>query len=448
MKWPFFRRRTSSAPGDERGSRLGAAEWSRLPPIESILSPLEEPHATTEFVEGLATRRPLPVSLGRLEHLISETAPSGVISALSLVPARRPRRLGRRPEASRSPRRDAPSIEALSTVLEEPPMEGPPQSGRTAEAVPAARRMPQREWLPAPAISPAIRSIGESAHESMPPAFGPETIDAPTLIHRSHADAAPVDAGPVEESEPDMATAAEPELQPPADRPESVEPGRVSEVTAPQSAVGAAESATSVRDVLAESAARAVPSRLQSALPAGPTLGAVETAARNEIDEVIPPPRFRLTAIARRLAEPLAPSAVSPLRPARGAVGAEPLPVPVPVPTIPGPPPAAHPFLAPAATPPEAAPHVPPPSAPPASASAAAPALLPRTPTAAPPRAAIAEPVVPPWVPADAAAAAVVEPSLPDLETLADDLYEHLRARLTQELVLDRERTLFTPEFR
>jgi hypothetical protein len=441
MKWPFFRRRASSAPGDERGSRLGVEEWLRLPSIESILSPLEEPHAITEFVEGLATRRPLPVSLGRLEHLVSETAPSGVISALSLVRAKRPRRLGRPPEASRRPRRDAPSIEPFSTALEEPPVEGPPPSGRTAEAVPAARRMPQRESLAARAISPAIRSIGESARESMPPAFGPETIDAPALIRRSPADAGPVEAEPVQESERDVVKAAEAELQLPADRLESVEPRGVSEVTAPQSPAGAPERATSVRDVLAESAARAVPSRLQSALPAAPTLGAVETAARNEIDEVTPPPRFRLTAIAGRLAEPLASSVVSPLRPARGAVGAEPMPVPA----IPASPPAAHPFPAPAAAPPEAALHILSPSAPPTGASAPA-ALLPPTPTAAAPPAATAEPVAPPAVLADAAPATIVEPSPPDLETLADDLYEHLRARLTQELVLDRERTLFTPD--
>jgi hypothetical protein len=40
----------------------------------------------------------------------------------------------------------------------------------------------------------------------------------------------------------------------------------------------------------------------------------------------------------------------------------------------------------------------------------------------------------------------VTQTPAPDLEVLAGELYEHVRALLTQELVLERERTFLTAE--
>jgi hypothetical protein len=86
-----------------------------------------------------------------------------------------------------------------------------------------------------------------------------------------------------------------------------------------------------------------------------------------------------------------------------------------------------------------------PPGLPLPAASVASPSL----PLAAssPDAAASTEPAAPGEVSPISAAALPETPAL-DLEALAGDLYEHVRALLTQELVLDRERTIFTPELR
>ncbi len=456
MEWPFFRRSASSGTGDRPQSPVPAEEWSRLPPIQSILPPLEGTHGVTAFADRLATGRPLPLALARLEHLVSDIAPSGVIAALSFAGARRPRRVGRRSAAARSARRDDASIGSTRSAFEEEPsVEGPAPIGPAPATVPAAHQAQNRERQLAPAASsrppearPTVQLPAESARESATPALDPRTADSPaggTRVRRP-----PVDDGPGEDGERGTARAAEPAREPPAEEPEALVIRRDAQALGPPAATEASEREPSRRRVPSEGALHVVPRRPRSALPAASILPANEGTGPDEMAEVTEgfdaPARFRLTAVARRPTEPLASSVVPSPRAPRRRVAGELMPA---ISESAG---AARSFVgapedpyAASSAEPAAAPAVP--SVGPALPGAPlSPTLLP--PSSPPPPAAAAESVAQPLAaPADAAPS-VVETPPADLETLADDLYEHVRARLTQELVLDRERTLFTPELR